>query len=203
MSRRRLSPEQRRGELVDAAQRVFAAKPYDQVRLNDVAAMAGASTALISFHFGGKRELYLACLRAAVGELLARHAALPGPPSAERLAASVRVHVEFAVEHRAGYLAVVRGHGSTFPEIKELLADVREQLVSRLAEGLGRSRTPALDLALRAYLGYVDTLTAGWLELDAVERAQVPVDTIVAIVTGAFCGSIDALPSRTSAERRS
>ena len=32
VSRRRLSPEQRRAELVDAAQGVFATKPYDQVR---------------------------------------------------------------------------------------------------------------------------------------------------------------------------
>lgn len=196
MSRRRLSPEVRRAELVDAAQRVFAGKPYDQVRLDDVAAVAGTSTALISFHFGGKRELYLACLRSAVDELLGRHAALPGPPSAERLAASVRVHVEFAADRRAGYLAVVRGgHESTFPEIKALLADVREQLVTRLAQGLGRSRTPALDLALHAYLGYVDNLTARWLELDESERERVPVDTIVAIVTGAFRGSIAALPN--------
>lgn len=196
MSRRRLSPEQRRAELVDAAQRAFAAKPYDQVRLEDVAAAAGASTALIAFHFGGKRELYVASLRAAVEELLFRHAALSGPPSSERLAASVRVHVEFAVEHRAGYLAVVRGgHESTFPEITALLADVREQLVARLADGLGRPRTVALDLALRAYLGYVDALTARWLELDDAERAQVPVDTVAAIVTGAFRGSLAALPS--------
>lgn len=195
MSRRRLNPEERRAELIDAAQRVFAAKPYDQVRLNDVAAAAGASTALVSFHFGGKRQLYLACLQAAVDELLARHAALLGPPSAEQLAAGVRVHVEFAVEHRAGYLAVVRGgHESTFPEITALLADTRDQLVTRLAHGLGRPRTPALDLALHAYLGHVDILTARWLELDAADRAQVPVDTVVAIVTGAFHGSIAALP---------
>jgi AcrR family transcriptional regulator len=195
VSRRRLSPEQRRAELVDAAQRAFAAKPYDKVRLDDVAAAAGASTALIAFHFGGKRELYVASLRAAVDELLVRHAAWSGPPSGERLAASVRDHVEFAVEHRAGYLAIVRGgHESTFSEIEALLADVREQLVTRLAEGLGRPRTAALDLALRAYLGYVDTVTAHWLELDDAERAQVSVDTIVAIATGAFRGSIAALP---------
>ena len=195
MSRRRLSPEQRRAELVDAAQRIFAAKPYDQVRLEDVAAVAGASTALVSFHFGGKRELYLACLRAATDELLARHAALPGPPSAEQLAASVRAHVEFAVEHQAGYLAVVRGRESTFPEVEALLADVRDQLVARLAQGLGKPRTPALDLALRAYLGYVDTVTASWLELDEAERAQVTIATLVAIVTGAFRGSISAIPA--------
>ncbi|MGI5126869.1 TetR/AcrR family transcriptional regulator [Pseudonocardia sp. CA-107938] len=197
MSRRRLSPQQRRAELVDAAQQVFAAKPYDQVRLEEVAAVAGASTALVSFHFGGKRELYLACLRSVVDELLARHAALPGPPSIERLAAGLRMHLEFATQRRAGYLAIVRGgHETTFPEVTALLADVREQLVARLAEGLGRPRTPALDLALRSYLGYVDTVTASWLELDAAERAQVPVDTVVAVVIGAFRGSIAALPSQ-------
>jgi AcrR family transcriptional regulator len=189
-----LSPEQRRAELIDAAQGMFADKPYDQVRLEDVAAAAGSSTALIAFHFGGKRELYFACLQAAVDELLARHAALPGPPSAERLAAGVRMHIEFATEHRAGYLAVVRGgHESTFPEVKALLAEIRDRLVTQLADGLGRPRTPALDLVFRTYLGYVDTLTARWLELDDTERRQVPVETVAAVATGAFRGSLAAL----------
>jgi hypothetical protein len=111
----------------------------------------------------------------------------------------VHVHVEFALEHRAGYLAVVRGgHDSTFPEVKALLADLREQLTARLAGGLSQPRTPALDLALHAYLGYVDTLTARWMELDESQRQQVPVDTIAAFATGAFRGSLAALPPRTS-----
>ncbi|MEJ3655077.1 TetR/AcrR family transcriptional regulator [Actinomycetes bacterium KLBMP 9759] len=194
MTRRRLSPARRRAELIDAAQARFAAKPYDQVRLEDVAAAAGASPALIAFHFGGKRELYVACLRAAVDELLARHAALPGPPSADRLDASVRAHVEFATDHAAGYLAVVRGGSEcTFPEVQELLQEVRERLVEQLAAGLGRPRTPVLDLALRAYLGYVDTLTAHWLELDDAKRGQVPVESLAALATGAFRGALAAL----------
>ena len=102
------------------------------------------------------------------------------------------MHVAFASERRAGYLRS-SGAGDAFPEVKALLADAREQARSHSSSrGLGRSRTPALDLTLRAYLGYVDLLTARWLELDETEREHVPVDTVVAIVTGAFRGSLAA-----------
>ena len=105
------------------------------------------------------------------------------------------MHVEFAVEHRAGYLAksCAGGNESTLPEVKALLAGVRERLITQLADRLGRPRTPALDLAFRAYLGYVDTLTASWLELAETERQQVPIETIAAIATGAFRGSLAGL----------
>lgn len=194
VSRRRLSPHQRRTELLDAAHHVFAEKPYHQVRLEDVAAAAGSSTALVAFHFGGKRELYLACLRASVEELLARHAAVAGPPSIERLGASVLVHVAFATEHRTAYLALVRGgHERAFPEVGDLLDGVRRKLVAQLAGGLGRPRSPELDLALRAHLDYVDAVTAHWLELPDAERDQVPATTLAALATGAFTGALAAL----------
>jgi AcrR family transcriptional regulator len=194
MPRRRLSPRQRRAELLDAAHRLFADKPYHQVRLEDVAAVAGSSIALVAFHFTGKRELYVACLRAAVEELLARHAAVPGRPSVERLRASVLVHLAFATEHRAAYLALVRGgHERAFPEVVELLDGVRERLVTRLADAVDRPRTPALELAMRTYLAYVDAATAHWLELPAHARHAIPPETLADLATGAFTGALATL----------
>ncbi|WP_199443172.1 TetR/AcrR family transcriptional regulator [Umezawaea beigongshangensis] len=190
MSRRRLSPERRRAELLDAAHRAFAGKPYHLVRLEDVAAEAGASTALIAFHFGGKRELYVQCLRAGVAELLARHDALPGPPGQEQLIASVLVHLGYAAEHRCAYLALVRGeHERTFPEVATLLDEARTAVADRLARSLNRERTPGLDMALHGYLSYVDAITVRWLE----HPAELEPATLAALAAGALRGSLHDL----------
>ena len=50
--RRRRPPELARQEIVDAAERVFAASQPDQVGLKEVAREAGVSHALITHYFG-------------------------------------------------------------------------------------------------------------------------------------------------------
>src|SRR5689334_16797 len=50
--RRRRSPEVARMELLDAAERMFAKHPPDEVGLKDIAREAGTSHALITHYFG-------------------------------------------------------------------------------------------------------------------------------------------------------
>lgn len=49
-----------RETLLDAAERLFAEKGYSGVGVRELAAAAGANLASIQYHFGSKRELYLA-----------------------------------------------------------------------------------------------------------------------------------------------
>lgn len=197
-ARRRLAPDRRRAELLVAAQRAFASRSYAEVTLEAIAGDAGASTGLIAFHFGGKRGLYLECLRAATQELLERHLRLDGFPSAEP-AASVRVHVAYATERRAAYLALLRGgEEAGFPEAAELLEGVRRQLVERLLAGLGRGPTPALTVALRGYLSYVDAITVAWLGLSEEDRAQVPSELLAELAVAAFGGAMATLGGRAA-----
>lgn len=60
--RRRRSPELARQELLDAAERVFAASQPDQVGLKEVAREAGVSHALITHYFGTYAGLLEAAL---------------------------------------------------------------------------------------------------------------------------------------------
>src|SRR5688500_3031803 len=64
--RRRLSAEERRESILDAANHVFGEDGFENVRIDDVATAAGISKALIYEHFGSKQELY--------GELMSRAA---------------------------------------------------------------------------------------------------------------------------------
>jgi AcrR family transcriptional regulator len=193
-TRRRLRPDERRAEILRAAQYEFSERPYSAVSVQDIAARAQASTGLVGFHFGSKRELYLECLRIASGELLDGLAALPGPPSIERLDAAVRLTVEHAAQHRAGYLALLRGaHEATFPEAAAEIENVRALIVQRILTSLGRPAEPATVLALRGHIGFVDAMIVTWLALPDRDRSAVDAGTIASLAVGAFRGALAAL----------
>jgi len=70
-----------REALVAAGTELFAERGYDGVPVWAIAQKAGVNKAMISYHFGGKRKLYLAIVRLAFAEIVA---------SVERLADSPR-----------------------------------------------------------------------------------------------------------------
>src|SRR5215475_5938708 len=77
--RRRRDAAATRDALLTAGTELFAGRGYDGVSVAAVAAKAGVNKAMISYHFGGKRNLYLAIVSATFSEIVAR---------AERLAES-------------------------------------------------------------------------------------------------------------------
>ena len=70
-----------REALVFAGTTLFAERGYDGVPVSAIAQKAGVNKAMINYHFGGKRKLYLAIVSATFAEIVA---------SVERLADSPR-----------------------------------------------------------------------------------------------------------------
>ena len=70
-----------REALVAAGTELFAERGYDGVPVSAIAGKAGVNKAMINYHFGGKRKLYLAILTATFAEIVA---------GVERLAESTR-----------------------------------------------------------------------------------------------------------------
>src|SRR6185503_21141890 len=64
-TRVRLTGEERRQAVIDAATRVFFASSYRGATTAEIAREAGISEPILYRHFGSKRDLYLACLEAA------------------------------------------------------------------------------------------------------------------------------------------
>jgi len=71
--RERLSGEERRARIIDAALRLFADKGFSGTRTREIAELAGISETLIFQHFKTKEDLY----RAALGELFGSHPVMP------------------------------------------------------------------------------------------------------------------------------
>jgi AcrR family transcriptional regulator len=67
---RRLPAEKRRRQIIDTAREAFAAQGYARVGTADIARAAGISEPALYKHFAGKKELFLATLRATAPRLL-------------------------------------------------------------------------------------------------------------------------------------
>ena len=62
-SRRRLSPDDRRNELLALGAEVFGQRPYDEVRIDEIAELPGVSRALMYHYFPDKRAFFAAVVR--------------------------------------------------------------------------------------------------------------------------------------------
>ena len=62
-ARRRLSPEDRRAELLALGAEVFGKRPYDDVRVDEIAERAGVSRALMYHYFPDKRAFFAAVVK--------------------------------------------------------------------------------------------------------------------------------------------
>jgi AcrR family transcriptional regulator len=63
VARRRLSPEDRRAELLALGAEVFGKRPYDEVRIDEIAERAGVSRALMYHYFPDKRAFFAAVVK--------------------------------------------------------------------------------------------------------------------------------------------
>ena len=62
-ARRRLSPEDRRAELLALGAEVFGKRPYGEVRIDEIAERAGVSRALMYHYFPDKRAFFAAVVK--------------------------------------------------------------------------------------------------------------------------------------------
>jgi len=63
LARRRLSPEDRRAELLALGADVFGKRPYDEVHIDEIAERAGVSRALMYHYFPDKRAFFAAVVK--------------------------------------------------------------------------------------------------------------------------------------------
>ena len=171
MTRTRLQTDVRRRQLVDAALELFAARPYGEVAVGDVARLAGVSHGLVFHHFGDKHGLYLAVLCRVADDLVAATAPGAGRTPVQQLYAGLAAHVDFAARYPVAYAAFLRGGAGSDPEAVAIIEAARQRGASHVLEGLGVSEpSPGLRLALRGWQGFTEGAILGWLEDRALPR---------------------------------
>lgn len=163
--RRRLSPEERRSQLLDSALRVFLGRDPAEVTFEEVALDAGVSRALVYNYFGDKggllAELYERCVADLDEQSMVAMASDATPE--ERLRRIVEVRVEQAREDPQ-MVRFIRILGVT-PQ--KPLEDARRARAEKLGEAWGGGRHARL--AVSAVGGLIDGALGALLDDGAID----------------------------------
>ncbi|MFF2850694.1 TetR/AcrR family transcriptional regulator [Streptomyces sp. NPDC058001] len=174
---RRLSVEERRRQLLDAALSLFAQRAPEEVALDDVAEAAGVSRPLVYRYFpGGKQQLYEAALRSAAHELEQCFAEPQDGPLTRRLSRALDRYLAFVDEHDAGFSALLQG-GSVVETSRTtaIVDEVRRSAAEHILAHLGTEDPgPRLRMTVRMWITAVEAASLIWLD----EEKQPPLDEL-------------------------
>jgi AcrR family transcriptional regulator len=182
--RKRLTAEQRREAILDAALEVFARRGYNGSSIDEIANTAGVSKALIYEHFDSKAELHKALLERNRDELLGRvFEAIEGLESPEeRLRAGHEAFLSFVEERRDSWrmLFLNPGDPEAIRTVESLQAQVREITAQLIAEHAppkspiaGATVEVASEMLAEQLVGSVRALAAWWDRHRDVPRAEI------------------------------
>lgn len=163
-SRRRLSPADRRNELLALGAEVFGQRPYDEVRIDEIAERAGVSRALMYHYFPDKRAFFAAVVRAE-GERLFEATSTPPEPGQSlfgQLRAGVLAYLRYDEEHPHGAWAAYMGLGRTDPVLRGV-DDIdndrqADRIMGRISDAISEPLDAKVERDLRATV-------YGWLAL--------------------------------------
>lgn len=136
-ARRRLDPEQRRGQLLDIGARLFAERPYEDVWIEEVAELAGVSRGLMYHYFPTKRDFFAAIVQRASEQLLSSTEVDPELPMEQQVSAGLDAYIAYFTKNPHGVLAVNRGSLSGDQAIKEIIDWELGVLQQRMLDALG------------------------------------------------------------------
>jgi AcrR family transcriptional regulator len=173
----RLEASERRAQIVAAARRLFAERPWGTVSTTAIAREAGVTRGLLHHHFGTRRELELEVVRAMVR--------VPPPPLPADVAGrsledvigeSFERWLRLIDRNRGTWMASVGAGGpGAGADVEAILEEAREQAVDRLLAVLaqfGHADTPARRATLRAFGAFAETATLEWLRRERLTRSQ-------------------------------
>ncbi len=174
MAGRRLEPRQRCEQLLDTGAAMFAEKPYEEVLVEDIAARAGVSRALVYHYFPSKRDLYVAIFKRASQRFLARASPDPRLPLADQLANGLEAHIQYFADHPFEAIAINRGVLSDDPAVQAIIAEELNIIARRLIDKLvaeGRLRD-VTEIAVEGWLAFVRSACVRWVQSQKITRSD-------------------------------
>ncbi|CAL9291557.1 TetR/AcrR family transcriptional regulator [Streptomyces sp. R02] len=166
---RRLSVEERRTQLLEAALSLFAHRAPEDVSLDDVAEAAGVSRPLVYRYFpGGKQQLYEAALKSAADELRDCFDEPQAGPLLPRLTRAVERYLAFVGRHDAGFSALLQGGSVVETSRTTAIVDgVRRAAAEHILRHLGVDEPgPRLRMTIRMWITAVEAASLIWLDED-------------------------------------
>ncbi len=180
---RRMTSEERRSQLTEAAVDIAAEGGFHELSLDAVAERAGVTRNLIYHYFPrGRADLAVAAADWTGHQLTDDWSTDESVPLAERLAANVTRLIDHATAPSDAWRIYRHSRSSTDPAIARTVARYRGIIIAGIS--LNQAGTPDpephLRLALEGYLGFAETV------LDEADGSGVPRDVVRQILGDAL-----------------
>jgi AcrR family transcriptional regulator len=195
--RRRLSVDDRRGQLLQVGMELFSTRAYDEIWVEEIAERAGVSRGLLYHYFPTKRDFYVAVTRAAAAEVGELTAPAQSLSLDEQLRAGIDAYLTYAEAHPHGFLTAYRGSLAGDPEVRAIVEEGRQHQSERILKQVSGEREPStlLRLAVYGWTAMAQALTAEWLRQREPRREAVRdllADALVGTIRAATAPSADS-----------
>jgi AcrR family transcriptional regulator len=145
--------ERKRREIVKVASRLFATRPFHQVRLEDVAAEAGIGKGTVYIYFETKEDLYCSLLLEGISGLIERLEEAVGESESsawQALERAIGEMVAFAAQHPELFELIRSGWTPTNDRLEEKRVELGRVLQNILRRGTRRGELSDPNPALTA-----------------------------------------------------
>lgn len=169
----RLDPDDRREQILEVAQRLFAERAYSSVSTTDVANAAGTARTNLHYYFGTKRGLYLEVLRR-FGQLPPLPADRTWATGTDELHRLFRRWLDVIERNPQPMMTMI---GSVAPgsdaEVEAIFREGLRAWEDRLLAVLALPDDPATRAMIRSFQGMVKDALAEWLHRGTLTKGQV------------------------------
>ena len=170
----RLAPAERRDQILDAANELFAERGYDAVTIEDVARSAGVARGLVHHYFGGRTEVFIGLVERLGAAREDQLRAPEGRNAQERVADSVSRWLDWTEANRTIYLGTIApGEDIADPEVRRVVTELVHRAVALVAAFHAdiAEDSPRLRYALECWTGLNRAATRRWLRGEATRKA--------------------------------
>lgn len=184
--------------LLASATRMFLERPYDEVRVDDIATAAGVAKGLVFYYFESKRGIYVAVVESLLDQLVAQARPDIDLPPRQREIAAVESFVNWAAEVEGVEIILTTwsaGDSQIDAMFSRALARIVAQMVGAMGDipgGPGADRElpeTILSRSIRGWLSFARIVTADWLRTRDLEPEQLR-DLLVGALDGAIAATI-------------
>jgi AcrR family transcriptional regulator len=173
--RKRLSPDQRRHQLLEIGSRLFAERPYDEVWIEEVADLAGVSRGLMYHYFSSKRDFFADIIRLESARMVEITAPDTTLPVEHQVSAGLRAYIRYSTDHAHGLRAINRGTMSGDVGIQAILTAEFETQQQRILAALGpdEGADEVTRVAVAGWVSFVRAVCVDWVDRQSISADEV------------------------------
>jgi AcrR family transcriptional regulator len=168
----RMSPENRREQLLELGTRLLSTRTLDEISIELLAEEAGISRGLLYHYFGNKQDFHVAVVRRAVEDIYAITAPRDIEDPLEQLAVSLGAYVDYVSANYTGYVSLIRAAAGGNEELRSIYQEARQALTGRIFDIAGSEQLAALGIIdseatrmlVDGWAALVENVVVAWVE---------------------------------------